>query len=183
MKKQCMVFAMVAMCVSLCVSVGAQRAAAQGPAGVGAGAAAADSSHTPHSYNPINWVKKNPKTASEQLDASSEQGRKLTANLQAQGVLAANMDLKGVCLTFRELGDCLAALHASHTLGLEFGCLKADLTGVMTSADMSSCKGTAGSKAMSLSNAIHAMKPQSDAKTEAKNAEKQAQEDLKQAGA
>jgi hypothetical protein len=44
---------------------------------------------------------------------------------------------------------------------------------------MSSCQGSAGDKAMSLSKAIHAMKPDADAKTEAKNAEKQAKDDLR----
>jgi hypothetical protein len=44
---------------------------------------------------------------------------------------------------------------------------------------MSSCKGSAGDKSMTLSKAIHAMKPDADAKGEAKNAEKQAKDDLK----
>ena len=57
--------------------------------------------------------------------------------------------------------------------------MKSNLTGVQTSADMSSCKGSAGDKSMTLSKAIHAMKPDADAKSEAKNAEKQAKDDLK----
>jgi hypothetical protein len=47
---------------------------------------------------------------------------------------------------------------------------------------MSSCKGSAGDKAMSLSTAIRAMKPDADAKAAAKEAEKQAKDDLKAAG-
>jgi hypothetical protein len=61
--------------------------------------------------------------------------------------------------------------------------MKSNLTGVQTSADMSSCKGSAGDKAMSLSKAIHAMKPDADAKAETKTAEKQAKDDLKSSGA
>lgn len=158
------------------VSYGANTAAAQGPQGAGAGSAAASSSH---SLNPIKWVKKEPKSASDQLDAKDEQDKKLTSNLQAQGVLAANTDAKSACENFKDLDGCVAALHASKNLGLDFSCLKSNLTGVQTSADMSTCKGTAGDKAMTLSKAIRAMKPDADAKTEAKNAEKQAKDDLK----
>ncbi|MGB8474714.1 MAG: hypothetical protein WCE61_11580 [Candidatus Acidiferrum sp.] len=163
----------------LSVTYGASGAAAQGPQGAGAGAASSGSSATSHSLNPIRWVKKEPKSASDQLDVKDQQDKKLTANLQAQGVLAANTDARSACENFKELDECVAALHASKTLGLDFNCLKSNLTGVQTSADMSSCKGAAGDKAMSLSKAIHAMKPDADAKSEAKNAEKQAKDDLK----
>ena len=161
------------------VSFGAHRAAAQGPAGAGAGSAASSSSGGTHSLNPIKWVKKDPKSASDQLDAKDEQDKKLTANLQAQGVLAANTDAKSACEDFKALDECVAALHASKNEGVDFKCLKSNLTGVQTSADMSACKGSAGDKAMSLSKAIHALKPDADAKGAAKTAEKQAKDDLK----
>ena len=79
------------------VSFGAGRAAAQGPQGAGAGSASSSSSGGTHSLNPIKWVKKDPKSASDQLDAKDEQDKKLTANLQAQGVLPANTDAKSAC--------------------------------------------------------------------------------------
>jgi hypothetical protein len=163
----------------LSVSFGAGRAAAQGPAGAGAGSASSSSSGGGHSLNPIKWVKKDPKSASDQLDAKDEEDKKLTASLQAQGVLAANTDAKSACENFKALDECVAALHASKNVGVDFNCLKSNLTGVQTSADMSSCKGSAGEKAMTLSKALHAMKPDADAKGEAKNAEKQAKDDLK----
>jgi hypothetical protein len=161
------------------VSFGVGKAAAQGPQGAGAGSASSSSSSGTFSLNPIKWVKKDPKSASDQLDAKDEQDKKLTANLQAQGVLAANTDAKSACENFKALDECVAALHASKNVGLDFGCLKSNLTGVQTSADMSSCKGSAGDKAMTLSKAIHAMKPDADAKAETKTAEKQAKDDLK----
>jgi hypothetical protein len=71
----------------------------------------------------------------------------------------------------------------SKNLGLDWGCLKSNLTGVQTSADMSGCKGAAGTKAMSMHSAIKAMKPDADAKGAAKTAERQAKDDLKAAGA
>lgn len=175
MKKLVMVVALA----MLSVSFGVSRALAQGPQGAGAGSASASSSGGGHSLNPIKWVKKEPKSASDQLDSKDEQDKKLTANLHTQGVLAANTDAKSACENFRALDECVAALHASKNEGLDFNCLKSNLTGVQTSADMSSCKGPAGDKSISLSKAIHAMKPDADAKGAAKTAEKQAKDDLK----
>jgi hypothetical protein len=179
MKKLVLVVAVT----TFCLSYGASRAAAQGPQGAGAGSAASSNPISVHSLNPIHWVKKDSKSADDQLDAKDAQDKKLTANLQAQGVLTANTDAKSACDNFKALDECVAALHASKNVGLDFNCLKSNLTGVQTSADMSTCKGSAGDKAMTLSKAIHAMKPDADAKTEAKNAEKQAKDDLKAAGA
>jgi hypothetical protein len=170
---------MVVALAMLSASLGASRASAQGPQGAGAGSASASSSGGGHSLNPIKWVKKEPKSASDQLDSKDEQDKKLTANLRAQGVLAANTDAKSACENFRALDECVAALHASKNEGLDFNCLKSNLTGVQTSADMSACKGPAGDKSISLSKAIHAMKPDADAKGAAKTAEKQAKDDLK----
>jgi hypothetical protein len=163
----------------LSVSFGAGRAVAQGPAGAGASSASSSSGSSGHSLNPIKWVKKDPKSASDQLDSKDEQDKKLTASLQAQGVLPANSDAKSACENFKALDDCVAALHASKNVGLDFNCLKSNLTGVQTSADMSGCKGPAGDKSISLVKAIHAMKPDADAKGAAKTAEKQAKDDLK----
>ena len=175
MKKLVMVVALAMLGVSL----GASRGLAQGPQGAGAGSASASSSGGGHSLNPIKWVKKEPKSASDQLDSKDEQDKKLTSNLHAQGVLAANTDAKSACENFKALDECVAALHASKNEGLDFNCLKSNLTGVQTSADMSACKGPAGDKSISLSKAIHAMKPDADAKGAAKTAEKQAKDDLK----
>src|SRR5260370_17766081 len=183
MKKLCMVVGVVVMVIAL----GDGEAAGQGAKGVGAsvaaGSAPSERSHSSHSLNPVKWVKKSPKPASDQLQTKGEQDKKLTAKLQAQGLLSANTDLKSACDTFKSTDRCLVALHLSHNVGLDFNCLKSDLTGVQTSADMSGCKGTAGSKPMSLDGAIRALKPEAKAKAEAKNAEKQAHDDLKEVGA
>jgi hypothetical protein len=172
-------FVLVAAVAMMGVSFGAGTTAAQGPQGAGAGSASSSSSGISHSLNPIKWVKKDPKSASDQLDAKDDQDKNLTSNLQRQGVLPANTDAKSACENFKALDECVAALHVSKNVGLDFNCLKSNLTGVQTGADMSSCKGSAGDKAMTLSKAIHAMKPDADAKGEAKNAEKQAKDDLK----
>jgi translation elongation factor EF-Ts len=66
---------------------------------------------------------------------------------------------------------------------LDFNCVQADVTGVHTGADLSGCKGAIKEKSGSLIKAVHTLKPEVNAKAEAKNAEKQAQDDLKAAGA
>ncbi len=178
MRKLFLAVALVAVIVFAC----AGRAAAQGPAGVGATTATQSSSHAPRSYNPIKWVKKDPKPSSDWHDANSDLAKNLTAKLQAAGVLAANTNIAQACGTFKVLSDCLAGLHASHSLALDFNCVKSDMTGVQAGADMSACKEPKGDKGTSLSKTIQLLKPGADAKSEAKNAEKQASEDLKTAG-
>jgi hypothetical protein len=164
---------------SISLSMGAERAAAQGPAGSGAAAAAQESSH---SLNPIRWVKKDSKNSTEAPGSRSEAEKKLTPSLQAQGLLAANATASDVCAPFTALDGCLAALHASHNLGVDFNCLRADVTGVHTSADVSGCKIADGEKAQGLNKAIHQLKPDANAKQATKDAEQQAKDDLKGIG-
>jgi hypothetical protein len=162
-------------------SFGAAQANAQGPAGAGATAAASSSSSSSggsHSMNPIKWMKKDKSSANSV--PSADQNKRLTARLQQSGVLAAGGDVSTACATFKNLSDCVAALHASHNTGLDFNCVRADVTGVQTSADLSSCKGTIGDKAVNLEKALKRLKPEVDAKAEAKSAEKQAKDDLKE---
>lgn len=172
---------LLALGLSAFFTVGAQHAAAQGPAGVGASEAAKESVHTPHSLNPIKWVKKDKKSE----DPSASRGdieKQLTPKLQAQGLLPAGSSATEACSAFTALNECLAALHASHNLGLNFTCLSAAMTGVHTNADVSSCKVADSEKALPLNKAIHAMNPEADAKGATKNAEQQAKGDLSSLG-
>ncbi len=142
-------------------SFGTAQANAQGPAGVGATAAASSNSSSSsgsHSMNPIKWIKKDKSSANSVSGA--DQNKRLTA--------------------LKNLSDCVAALHASHNTGLNFNCVRADVTGVQTSADLSGCKGSIGDKAVSLQEALKRLRPEIDAKAEAKSAEKQAKDDLKE---
>jgi hypothetical protein len=165
--------------ISISLAVGAGRTAAQGPAGSGAAAAARDSSP---SLNPITWVKKDSKNSADAFGNREDVEKKLTPSLRAQGLLAANATATDACAPFTTLDGCLAALHASHNLGVDFNCLRTDATGVLTSADMSGCKVADAEKALGLNRAIHQLKPDTDAKRAAKEAEQQAQEDLKGIG-
>jgi hypothetical protein len=179
MRKTRFVGAVLLFGVSIALTVGAERAAAQGPAGSGAAAAAQESSH---SLNPVRWVKKDSKNSTEAPGSRSEAEKKLTPSLQAQGLLAANVTASDACASFMALDACLAALHASHNLGVDFNCLRADVTGVHTSADVSGCKAADGEKAQGLSKAIHQLKPDANAKQATKDAEQQAKDDLKGIG-
>ena len=168
--------------VSISLTVGKGRAKAQGPAGSGAAAAAAAAQDSSHSFNPITWVKKDSKDSVEALGSRSDEEKKLTPSLQAQGLLAPNATVTDACAPFTTLDGCLAVLHASHNLGVDFNCLRADVTGVLTSADMSGCKVADAEKAQGLNKAIHQLKPDADAKQAAKDADQQAKDDLKAIG-
>jgi len=165
--------------VSICLTVGTEGAAAQGPAGAGAAAATQDTSH---SMNPLRWVKKDSKNSADTSGSRSDAEKKLTPSLQAQGVLAANTSATEACVPFTELDGCLAALHASHNLGVDFNCLRADVTGVHTTADVSGCKAADGEKPQGLNKAIRQLKPDVNAKQATKDAEQQAKDDLKGIG-
>ena len=135
----------LAAVAALFLAFGPIHASAQGPAGNGAGAAASNtgdaSSGRSRSYNPLHWVRKS-KPGNDQLDGSSDRDKKLDANLKTAGVLPQNGSLSEACSPFTSLHECLATLHASKNTGIEFNCLRADVTGVQTNADVSSCKGT-----------------------------------------
>jgi hypothetical protein len=182
MKRDLLKLAIVSLGLTAFVAAGAGRAAAQGPAGAGASSAAKESSHTPHSLNPIKWVKKDSKKSGDSNGSRADVEQKLTPKLQAQGVLPANANVTESCAAFTALNECLAALHASHNLGLNFTCMSAAMTGVHTNADVSGCKVADGEKALPLNKAIHAMNPEADAKGATKNAEQQAKDDLKELG-
>jgi len=132
------------------------------------------------SYNPLKWIKKGPSpTASEQLAANKEEERKLS--LQLQAVLPPRTSLKDACAGFRSLNDCVAALHVSHNLSIKFNCLKWDVTGAKPAGDVKSCAAPSRDRAMELSKAIRELKPDANFRTEAKNVEKRAREDIKDA--
>jgi len=182
--KKLITFAAVA---ALFLVFGPVRASAQGPAGNGAGNAAVSGSSAStsssggsgRSYNPLHWIKKS-KSSSDQLDSNSERDKHLEANLKSAGVIPAQANLSDACGAFTALHSCLATLHASRNTGIDFACLRADVTGTTSNADVSACKGSSD-KRMDLHKAIRLQKPDADAKSEAKHAEKQASDDLKDA--
>jgi len=171
---------MAAVVLATCFT--ATHAMAQGPAGAGAAAAAGGGSSS-HSYNPMKWIgKKDRKPTGDAPVANEELDKRLETTLRAQQVLAADASLQIVCKNFLQRMDCLAALHASHDVGLNFECVKSNVTGVRVATDTSSCRMPAGDKPLSLAKTIKLLKPEADAKATAKGAESLAKQELAAAG-
>ena len=167
--------------LSVAMLFATDRAAAQGPAGVGAAEAAAASSGS-HSYNPTKWFgRKDAKAGSADSVPLEQLDQKLEPKLRAAQVLGATASLKNVCQNFIERVDCVAALRASHNLGLNFVCVKASMTGIRTDVDASSCRMPSDDKPLNLMKAIRFLKSDADAKNTAKEAESAAREDVKEA--
>src|SRR5438552_17404040 len=127
MKRSILVVAVLILSVSMFSTVGAERTAAQGPAGAGASTASQGSSKSSdsksgHALNPIKWVKKDKgsKNSADSNGSRSDVEKKLTPKLQAQGVLPANANATDACAPFVALSEGGEALHARHRLGLEF---------------------------------------------------------------
>jgi len=171
----------------LIVSFSTVRAAAQGPAGSGASVAAGGgSSSSSRSLNPLKLFGKKeakPDAAANAPVANDDLDKRLEAKLHAMQVLGANATLKDSCVKFLQRLDCLAALHASHNLGLNFECVKSNVTGVRVGGDTSSCRMPEGDKPLSLAKTIKLLKSDAKAKAAAKDAETIAKEELRDAGA
>lgn len=107
----------------------------------------------------------------------------LTQNTQLSNKLATLLP-KGTtpqqaCDGFKNLGQCVAAIHVSHNLGIGFDCLKSDMTGVAP-ATGSTCPANTGAKKMSLGQSIETLQPGANSKSEADKANKQAESDIKE---
>ena len=91
----------------------------------------------------------------------------LTNALGKSGISVPGGDLKSTCSGFKTLGQCIAALHVAKNLNLSFSDLQSKMT---------------GSNPENLGKAIQDLGgPNVNAKSEAKKANKQANQDLKAA--
>jgi hypothetical protein len=114
------------------------------------------------------------------LGRNSKLDSTLTSKFQSQGLLSAGTDLKTACQGFKNLGQCVAALHVSKNLNIPFGCLQADMTGTAPATGTTCPRGTGTSK-LSLGKSITTLQPSANATGEAKKANKQANSDLQAA--
>jgi hypothetical protein len=117
------------------------------------------------------------------------QNTKLSGNLSN---LLSKMGLKTVngapltpqeaCANFKNLGQCVAAIHVSNNLGIDFNKLGCDMT--LKPVTTSVCpEGTpTGSKGISLGASIDSLKPGTNGKTEAQKGVTEANDDLKGSG-
>src|SRR6266404_6366135 len=166
--------------VILCFFLGSFPGSAQDPKG--APAAQSEPWYSPKKYNPVKLIKHGSKSANDQLASNGDLEAKLTRQLQVQEILAQDKSLQDACSSFKELTECVASLRVSHTLQIDFSCLKWDVTGVKPRPVSDSCPGPSGGRAMGLHRAIDLLKPDSDARSEANNALRRAREDIKDAG-
>jgi hypothetical protein len=137
--------------------------------------------YSPKKYNPAKLLKRDPKSANDQLASNGDLEAKLTHQLQAQEILPQDKNLQDACSNFKYLNDCVASLRVSHSLKIDFSCLKWDVTGVKPKRVVDSCAGPSGGKAMGLTRSIDLLKPDSNAKTEANDALRRARDDIKDA--
>jgi hypothetical protein len=114
-------------------------------------------------------------------------GGSLNPNSKLSGNLANLLTKMGVsstpqqaCANFRNLGQCVAAIHVANNLKLDFASLQCDMT-LKPLAPATSCPtGTGtGTKGMSLGGAIQTLDPNADSKSASKQANQQAKQDLK----
>lgn len=126
-------------------------------------------------------IRRDPKSANEQLASNEELEQKLTGQLKAHGVLEKDAILQDKCSSFRSLQTCVAVIRASKSLSIEFACLKWDVTGVKPAKVSDACAGPSDRKAMSFRDSISLLKPDTDAKDEAAKALKAAHDDIKDA--
>ncbi len=103
-------------------------------------------------------------------DTILQRNTKLSSNLQK--LLPDGTTPQQACQGFKNLGQCVAAIHVSHNLNIPFADLKTKMTGI--SADGK----TTTSQTESLGKAIHELKPAANAKSETKKGQKQADDDL-----
>jgi len=92
----------------------------------------------------------------------------LTSALEKRGISVPDGGLKTVCSGFKDLGQCIAAMHAARNLKLSIVDLRSKMT---------------GTNSANLDKAIQSLSGQDgNAKNEAKKAKKQANQDLKAVG-
>ena len=119
------------------------------------GSAPGGSMGKPSSAPNMNMSKQSPQDI---LNRNSQ----LSSNLDK--LLPAGTTAQQACSGFKNLGQCVAAIHVSHNLGIPFSDLKSKMT---------------GDHSEKLGKAIQTLKPDVNAKAESKKAERQAKQDLK----
>src|SRR6267143_1622244 len=175
-------YSLVLASSALCFFLGSLSAPAQEGQGTKDGSATQSVPwYNPKKYNPAKLVKRDPKSANDQLASNGDLEARLTHQLQVQEILPQDKNLQDACSVFKYLDDCVASLRVGHSLRIDFSCLKWDVTGVKPKPVANACAGPSGGKAMGLARSIDLLKPDSDAKTEAKEALRRARQDIKDA--
>lgn len=111
----------------------------------------------------------NAETKGGHLDSGKTPGELVMHNTKLasklQSLLPPGTNLQTAATGFKNLGQFVAAVHVSHNLGIPFDQLKAKMTDPPKE---------------SLGKAIQALRPEANAKAEAKKAHKQATDDIEE---
>lgn len=176
MKRLIVPFLAVGTLLFLGPSVYAQHGRPSGtPGSMGASASAGHGAGSSHSSTNAGGVNSGSKTPDQLLT----QNTKLSENLANLKVLPTGVTPAQACQNFKNLGQCVAAIHVSHNLGIDFNSLACDMT--TKPVGTGTCT-NAPSKGMSLGSSIDALKPGTNGKTEAQTAMKQAKQTIKESG-
>jgi hypothetical protein len=129
------------------------------------------------------------KTPDELLTQNTKLSDNLSNLLNKMGLKTVNgtpLTPQEACANFRNLGQCVAAIHVAHNLGINFNALACTELGTKIASSSSSsiaCPSTVtNTSRMSLGAAIDALKPGTDGETEAQKAATEANQDLKGSG-
>src|SRR5579859_7309728 len=180
MKRTCLGLSFFAMIALAGAPAFAQRGHGGPPAGAGAGAGHGSMENGNGAASSHGSSAASASSPSSVLEHNTKLDSTLTSKLQSKGLLPAGTDLKTACAGFKNLGQCVAAIHVSHNLKIPFACLQADMTGTAPAANAGCASGTGSSK-MSLGKAIQTLSPDiADAKSEAKKGTKEAGADIKE---
>jgi len=156
----------------------AQRGRGPGanPSGTGATAASSHSDASSHSGSANSANAGSADSGKKTPDQLLSQNTKLSDNLGK--LLPKDVTPQQACDGFKNLGQCVAAIHVSNNLKLDFNALKCNMTGKADSPT-ATCPTTTSTKNLSLGKAIDALKPGTDSKSESEKAVKQAHQDIK----
>ena len=108
------------------------------------------------------------------MTASDRLGENTHLATRLKGLFPPETDLQLASSGFKNLGQFVAAAHVSKNLGIPFDQLKSRMLGISTTAAES------GDSPVSLGKAIKELRPEVDATSEVKKAERQAKEEIKQ---
>jgi hypothetical protein len=125
------------------------------------------------------------KTADQLLNQNSQLSGNLNTLLSKMGLKnpdGSAVTAQEACANFRNLGQCVAAIHVSNNLGIDFNKLACDMTLKPVNTSMCPAGTGTGSKGMSLGASIDVLKPGTDSKTESHKAVTEANQDMKGSG-
>jgi hypothetical protein len=171
------------------VFAGSQAVYAQHAHGGGPGAGMSGGMGMSHSTSAGSHADMGSSSVSQGTAASSPQevfnrnstlNTTLTTKLQSKNLLPSGTDLKTACDGFRNLGQCMAAIHVSHNLNVPFACYKADMTGAALPTG-TTCPAAVSTSNLSLGKTIQAFSPNTNSGAEAKSGTKEANSDISEA--